>query len=126
MRLRQLFMLNIFLAAFFGVSCTFFPAFVFRLYGVAANDNANWAARLAGGSILAFGTLMWFGWKSASIEARRAIALALFVQDAIGCAASYIFQVTGKVNAFGWFSLLLYGVLAYAYAYFALVRPKTV
>jgi Ca2+/H+ antiporter len=61
---------------------------------------------------------MWFGTKPASVESRRAIAIALLVQDTIGFIASIVFQLTGKVNVFGWFSLALYGVLALAYAYF--------
>jgi hypothetical protein len=37
-------------------------------------------------------------------------------QDAVGFFASLIFQLTGKVNAFGWVSLAMYGILALAYA----------
>jgi hypothetical protein len=48
----------------------------------------------------------------------RAIAIALLVQDIIGCAASIIFQVKEDVNASGWLSIALYGVLALAYGYF--------
>jgi len=124
MKLRHLFTINIFFAAFFGVSCTLFPRFVFWLYGLVPDDAAIWVTRLVGGSILGFATLMWFGMRAASVDTRRAIALALLVQDAIGCVASIVFQLTGKVNTFGWFSLALYGVLALAYAFFLFIRPK--
>jgi hypothetical protein len=123
MKLRHLFTINIVFAIFFGVSCTLFPRFVFWLYGLVPDDAAIWVTRLVGGSILGFATLMWFGIRAASVSARRAIALALLVQDAIGCVASVEFQLTGKVNVFGWFSLALYGVLALAYAYFLFIRP---
>jgi len=123
MKLRNLFIVNIFIAIFFGGACTFLPRFVFSLYGVVPDDAAIWVSRLAGGSILAFATLMWFGIKTASTESRMAIAIALLVQDTVGFFASLIFQLTGKVNAFGWLSLALYGVLAFAYAYFILVKP---
>lgn len=123
MKLRHLFTINIFFAVFFGVACSVFPQFVFWLYGLPAEDSAIWATRLVGGSILGYATLMWFGIRSASMNARRAIAMALLVQDAIGCVASFVFQLTGKVNAFGWFSLVLYGLLALGYVYFLFVRP---
>lgn len=123
MKLRHLFIINIFLAIFFGVACALFPGFVFWLYGLVPDDAAIWVTRLVGGSILGYATLMWFGIRAAPVSARRAIALALLVQDAIGCIASVEFQLTGKVNLFGWFSLALYGVLALAYAYFLFVRP---
>jgi hypothetical protein len=124
MKLRNLFIVNIFIAVFFGGSCTFFPHFVYSLYNVVPDEAAIWASRLLGGSILGFATLMWFGIKAASSESRRAIAIALLVQDTIGFAASIIFQMKEEVNAFGWFSLALYGVLALAYAYFLFIQPN--
>jgi len=99
MKLRYLFMINLFFAIFFGASCSLFPRWVFQLYGLAVDDAARWVTRLVGGSILGFATLMWFGRQTASVEARRAIALALLVQDAIGCIASIAMQLTGKVDA---------------------------
>jgi hypothetical protein len=126
MKLRHLFTINLFFAVFFGVSCSLFPRWVFQLYGLAPNDAAIWTTRLVGGSILGFVTLMWFGRKAASVDARRAIALALLVQDIIGCVASIEIQLTGSVNAFGWCSLALYGFLVLAYAFFLFVRQKDI
>ena len=123
MILRHLFVINIFFALFFGGSCALFPQWVFGLYGIAPDMAALWTARLVGGSILGFSTLMWFGQKTASVDTRRAIAIALFIQDVIGCIASVEFQLTGVVNIFGWFSLALYGLLAIAYAFFLFVKP---
>jgi len=125
-KLRHLFILNFFFALFFGISCTFLPRFVFWVYGLVPDDAAIWVSRLVGGSILGFATLMWFGVRTALAEARRAIAVALVLQDTIGCLASIAFQLTGKVNIFGWFSLALYGVLALAYAFFLFVQPDAV
>jgi len=123
MKLRHLFTINIFFAIFFGGSCALLPQWVFGLYGLAPDEAALWTARLVGGSILGLATLMWFGRKTASIDTRRAIAIALLIQDVIGCIASVEFQLTGAVNTFGWFSLALYGMLAIAYAYFLFVNP---
>ena len=125
MKLRHLFGINIFFAAFFGVSCTLFPRFVFWLYGLVPDEASIWVTRLVGGSILGFGTLMWFGMRAAAPDARKAIALALLVQDTICCIASILFQLTGKVNFFGWLSIALYGGLACAYAFFLFILPKS-
>jgi hypothetical protein len=123
MRLRHVFTINIFFAAFFGISWCFVPGFFFWLYGLAPDEAAIWLTRLVGGSVLGFATLMWFGMRTTSIDTRKAIALALLVQDAIGCIASVLFQFTGKANFFGWFSLLLYGAFALAYVFFLFVKP---
>jgi hypothetical protein len=123
MKLRHLFTVNLFLAAFFGVSCSLFPAWVLRMYGLASNDAAIWTTRLVGGSILGFATLMWFGRTTAGGDARRAIALALFAQNAVGTIASMEIQLRGSVNAFGWSNPILYALLTLAYAYFLFIRP---
>jgi hypothetical protein len=124
MKLRHLFTVNIIIAAFFGLGCAIFPELIYWLYGIVPDEAAIWSARLVGGSILGFATLMWFGMRTASVEARRAIALALLLQDAVSFIASLFFQLTGKVNLFGWFSLALYCALALAYAYFLVLRPQ--
>lgn len=126
MRLRHLFIVNIFIAVFFGGSCTFFPHFVYSLYNVVADEAAIWTSRLVGGSILGFATLMWFGIKTTSAESRRAISIALLVQDTVGFIASLVFQLKEEVNIFGWFSLVLYGVLALSYAYFLFISPEKI
>ena len=122
MKLQHLFTINIFFAAFFGLACALLPLWTIQLYGLTANEAAIWTTRLVGGSILGYGTLMWFGRKSELVAARRAIALALLIQDAIGFIASMEIQLSGKVNAFGWPSTILYGLLALGYAYFLFIR----
>jgi hypothetical protein len=124
MKLRHLFAINCIIAVFFGLACSLFPRWVFQFYGAAYDAAAIWSARLAGGSILGFATLMWFGARAATVEARRAIALALLVQDGIGFIASLEIQGTGSVNALGWSNPVLYALLALAYAFFIFVRPK--
>jgi len=126
MKLRHLFTINLFFAIFFGVSCAVFPGWILHLYGLTSNDGAIWTTRLVGGSILGFATLMWFGRGAASADARRAIALALFVQDAIGMLASLEIQVRGAVNVLGWSDPILYTLLALGYAYFLFIRPADI
>ncbi|MBN2548457.1 MAG: hypothetical protein JXB15_04830 [Anaerolineales bacterium] len=123
MKLQHLFTINLFIAVFFGLSCSLFPVWVGQLYGLVPDAGAIWTTRLVGGSILGYATLMWFGRQAASIEARRAIALALLIQDAIGFVASMELQLGGEVNSFGWSSPILYGLLAFGYAYFLFIKP---
>jgi hypothetical protein len=125
MKLRHLFTANLFLAVFFGIACVLFPAWALGVYGAKVSLSAIWMTRMAGGSILGFGTLMWFGRRSESAEARKAIALALCVQDLVGLLACLEIQWRGGANALGWSNPVLYGLLALAYAWFLLVRPET-
>jgi hypothetical protein len=122
MNLKHLFTINFFIAVFFGISCGIFPSWVLWLYGLEPNNAAIWTTRLVGGSILGFASLMWFGRKAVSVDARRAIAFALLIQDLFGFIASMEIQLSGSVNVFGWSSPILYGLLALSYAYFLFIR----
>jgi hypothetical protein len=126
MKLKQLFSINIFFALFFGMTCAFFAGWALQLYGLAPEAGALWTTRLAGGSILGFASLMWFGLKSDSVKARRAIALALLIQDSVGFAASLIIQLGGNINALGWSNPALYGFLALGYIYFLFIKPDSI
>jgi len=123
MKLKHLFTINIFFSLFFGIACAFFAGWAIRIYGLVPDVGALWTTRLVGGSILGFASLMWFGRKSESQKARRAIALALLIQDSIGFAASLLIQLGGSVNALGWSNPVLYGLLTLGYAYFLFARP---
>jgi hypothetical protein len=123
MKLHHLFTINLFIAIFFGLSCSIFASWVLQLYDLVPNDAAIWTTRLVGGSILGFASLMWFGRRASSADTRRAIALALLIQDAIGFVASMEIQLSGSVNGFGWSNPILYGVLALGYAYFLFIKP---
>jgi len=124
MKLKHLFTINIFFAVFFGVTCAFFAGWALRIYGLVPEAGALWTTRLAGGSILGFATLMWHGRKTDSQKARRAIALALLIQDSVGFAASLMIALSGSVNARGWSTSILYALLALGYAYFLFVNPE--
>jgi len=126
MKLQHLFTTNLIIAAFFGLSCSIFAGWVLQLYGLVPNDGAIWTTRLVGGSILGFASLMWFGQKTASGETRRAIALALLIQDIVGLIASFEIQFSGSVNAFGWSNQILYGLLVLGYAYFLFIKPSAI
>ncbi len=124
MKLRHLFMVNLFIAIPIGLSCVFFPGWTIRLYGLIPDTVSIWVTRLVGGSILGYASLMWFGKSSGSYKTRRAIALALFIQDIVGLVGSLDIQLSGIMNFLGWpLNILTYGLLAIGYAYFYFIKP---
>jgi hypothetical protein len=124
MSLRRLFATNLVLALCFGLSCAIIPGPLCAAYGLTADTAAIWTTRLLGGSLLGFATLMWFGWRSADVRARRAIALALLVQDSVGLVASLAAQRSPEMTAVGWSNIVLYGALVLGYAYFLFIAPE--
>jgi len=125
MKLKDLFLINLFIAVPIGLSCVFIPGWTIRLYDMVPDAGNMWITRLAGGSILGYASLMWFGRKSGSYKARRAIALALFIQDSVGLVGSLDIQLSGNINFLGWpLNILTYGLLALGYGYFYFVKPE--
>jgi hypothetical protein len=123
MKLQHLFTLNLFIAVFFGLSCAFMAGWVLQIYGLIPDEAALWTTRLVGGSILGYASLMWFGRRATSSDIRKAIALALLIQDAVGLFASIILQLSGRANILSWSNPILYGLLALGYAYFLFIQP---
>jgi len=123
MKLHHLFSINLIIAIFFGLACSLLPHQLFKLYGLQLDEAGIWATRLVGGSILGYATLMWFGRRTASIDARKAIAFALFVQDVIGLIASLEIQFSRVMGWIGWSNPILYLLLSLGYAYFVFIRP---
>jgi len=125
MKLKHLFLINLFIAIPIGLYCVLIPGWAIKLYGMVPDDGKIWVTRLVGGSILGYASLMWFGRNSGSYKARRAIALALLIQDIVGFAGSMEIQLTGNINFLGWpLNVLTYGLLALGYGYFYFVKPE--
>jgi hypothetical protein len=126
MKLRHLLAVNVVFAAFFGLTCTLVPRELCQAYGLPLDAAGVWVTRLLGGSLLGLSTLMWFGSRSPSAETRRAIAVALMIQDSVGLLASLSIQLNGAMSFVGWSNILLYGLLVAGYGYFLLLRPDRI
>jgi len=125
MKLRHLFIINLFFAVSIALLCILVPRWSIRLVGLVPDVGSVWVTRLLGGSILGYASLMWFGSKTASVKTRRAIALALFIQDSVGFVGSLVIQLSGEVNFLGWpLNVLTYGMLTFGYAFFYFIKPE--
>ena len=123
MSLRRLFGINFFLALVLGLACLLLPRQLFGIYDLILGPPGIWTTRLLGGAFLGFAALMWFGWRSASPETQRAIAMALLIQNVIGLVASLEFQLSAHVGRIGWFDLALFLLLSVGYGVF-LLKPS--
>ena len=123
MSLRRLLGINFFLALILGLACLLLPRQLFGIYGLVLGPPGIWTTRLVGGAFLGFAALMWFGWRSAPPEARRAIAVALLIQNVIGFVASVEFQLSDQVGRIGYINLALFLLLSLGYCAFLFLKP---
>lgn len=123
MTLRNLFIINVVIALFFGLSLALAPALLVSFYGVTLSQAGIWVARLWGAASLGYAVVTWFTRNAEESEARRAIVLGQFVHTTIGFIVSLLAQLSGVMNPLGWSIVVIYLLLALGYAYFQFVKP---
>ncbi len=123
MTLRNLFIVNAVISLVFGVAAVLAPALLLSTYGVTLSPAGILVTRLLGAAFLGICVLTWFARDAADSEARRAIVLGLFVENAVGFIVALLGQLAGLANPLGWSIVAIYLLLALGYGYFQFVKP---
>lgn len=119
MKLGLLFTLNAVIAAAFGIAFIVVPRPLLEAYGVTLTPGTAVVSRLFGAALVGYGVLTWQVRAAASSETLRAVVLALFVGDVLGFVLSLQGMLKGAINALGWSTVVIYGLLAAGFGYFA-------
>ena len=103
----------------FGLGFIFMPAQLTGYYNVTLNEGGIFIGQLFGSALFGYGVLNWFGRHFSAEQAQQGLANANLAGDAIGFVFALSAQLNGKagVNALGWSTVLIYLLLALAYAY---------
>jgi len=123
MTLRNLLIVNAVIALVFGVASVLAPALLLSTYGITLSPAGILVARLMGAAFLGICVLTWLARDAPDSEARRAIVLALFVENAIGFIVALLGQLAGLANPFAWSIVVIYLLLALGYGYFQFLKP---
>lgn len=118
MKLNALLIVNAVVAVLFGLGFILAPGRMTGLYTTEVGASLEYVAQLFGAALLALGVLSWAARNAPDSEARRAILLAFFVGDAVGCVVAVIAQLGGVVNSLGWSTVVIYLLLAIGFGYF--------
>ena len=124
MKLNTLFMFNFIVAILFGLGFTLMPATMADLYGAELTPAGLYIGQLFGLSLIGFAVLSWLARGVTDPTGRQAIVTALFISELIGLVVSIINQLAGVVNALGWSTVVLYGLLALGFGYFRFVKTE--
>jgi hypothetical protein len=130
MKLSALMIVNAIVATVFGLGFILAPGQVASFYspeGAGPEGGAvlQVVAQLFGAALITFAVLTWVARNAPDSEARRAILLALFIGDSVGCIIALIAQFGGAVNALGWSTVAIYLLLAIGFGYFSFaVKPE--
>ncbi len=111
----------------FGSLILAVPAFSYPIFlGLNLDPAGVFAARQYGASLIGVLFLTWFARNIEESPARRAIALALCVYDAIGFVLALVGEITGLLSPMGWSIVALYLLLAIGFGYFLVGSPQKV
>ncbi len=108
----------------FGLAFVFFPEKLFELYGDTVNEPMKYIGQLFGAAFLAIAVLTWSARNSPDNEARKAIALALFIGHGFGFVVALIGQLGNVVNALGWTTVALYFLISIGFGYFRFAKSS--
>lgn len=124
MKLNVLFIINGILGLFFGVLMLLIPGAFSEFYGGELTNAGKYNGQLIAAAYLGYATLLFIATKAKEAKARQAIVIGSLVHFIIGLIISLRWQILGEVNAWGWTTVGLFGLLILAYGYF-LVTKKT-
>ncbi len=126
MTLRNLFTISAIIALLFGLADILAPAPLFELYGITLSPAGLFIAQLFGVALISFAVLNWQARDIQDTQALRAIVLVNLVHDVVGFVIVLLGQLNSAigVNALGWSTVALYGLLALAFGYFQLMRQS--
>ena len=122
MKIGALLAINAVLAMFFGIAFTLAPALSLARYGVELPAAGLQVTRQFGATLIGYGIITWL-MRSADAGAQRSVAIGLTVVTGLGTLFSLWSVVTGIVNALGWSSVAIYGLLCAGYVMHLVRKP---
>jgi Ca2+/Na+ antiporter len=120
MKLNTLILIMALLSLLWGAGFILLPEAMWSLYGLALDSNGIYVSRELGAVFFMLGMILWLARNITDSKTQRAMALGLFVGNALGFVVTLIGQFTTGVNAMVWVGAVLYALLALGFGYYAL------
>lgn len=114
MRCKTLLTVNSVLAFVTGIACVCVPARLLSGYGVSLSPMGLVIYQFWGAALIGLGMLTWFTRGTKDPAQQKALALSLFVTNALSAAMAVRGQFAGA-NAFGWSAVAIFCLLALAF-----------
>lgn len=122
MRLPTLLLIAALLSLGFGLSFLLVPTVALPLYGVDPAPATALMSRFFGAALFQWGVALLLVREVREPDTRRGLVLAGVAGSAAGLAVALMGQLTGLVNAMGWSTVAIYGLLMVAFA--SLLRTR--
>ncbi len=124
MKIKTLLIISAIILVVFGFAFVILPGQLLELYGNPVDEPMKYLGQLFGAGHFGLGVLTWSARNSPDNEARRAIALALFIGHGVGFVVALIGQLGEVVNALGWSTVVIYFLISVGFGYFRFVKTS--
>jgi hypothetical protein len=124
MKIGTLLAVNAVIAMAFGIAFTLAPVQTLAPYGVELPPPGLLVSRLFGATLIGYGIITWL-LRAGDAGAQRSLAIALTVADGLGTVISIWGVLSGAVNALGWSTVAIYGLLCAGFAMHLARKPAT-
>ena len=125
MRFPTLLLIAALLSLGFGLSFLLVPGIALPLYGVDPTPTTTLRSRFFGAALFQWGVALYLVREVREPATQRGLVLAGVAGSAAGLAVALMGQLTGLVNAMGWSTVAIYGLLMLAFASLLRARPAT-
>ena len=124
MRLRTLLLIGGLVALTFGLGFLLVPRPVLLLYGVVASPVVVLLARFFGAALVQLGLILLLIRDVPDPRTQRGVVIGSFLGSLAGLVVALTGQFWGVVNAAGWSTVAIYGLLLLGYGSFIFGKPR--
>ena len=118
MRLRSLLLVAGIIALAFGLAFLFAPRAMLPLYGVAVDREIVLISRFFGAALIQLGMVLYLIRDVSDLRTQRGVVIGSFLGSLAGLVVALTGQFWGVVNALGWSTVAIYGLLTLGYGSF--------
>jgi hypothetical protein len=123
MKLQTLLAVQAILFALVGLIILLAPQPFMATYGIELDAGGVGLARLYGATVLMAAVIFWLARSTTGADARRALVAGGFFGNGLAAVVGLINVLSGAYNATLWASVILWLLLAAAFAYIGFVKP---
>jgi hypothetical protein len=107
------------LGLFFGLMLLLNTASFMAMHGMTADGNSSFLARALGSGFIGLAVVYWLARDAANSPAMSGILLGGLVANGLQFVVSLMMANSGMMNSRGWVPVVIHGLLAVGFAYFA-------
>ena len=124
MNLRNLFLINMFVALIFSLALLLGPDILLTKFGMKIGPSENLMAQFLGAALVIPALLSWFAKDFNEAGAKRAVTVSFFLFYAVGFVVALLGILSEAMKSSGWAVVIIFLALALGYGYFLFMKPS--